>query len=51
MGVMAGLAYAVSANAKIDIGYRYVNMGAFAAGSPKKDGQISGVPHGTSVFA
>jgi opacity protein-like surface antigen len=38
--LMAGVAYAVSPNAKIDFGYRYVNMGTFAPGSPKKDGQI-----------
>lgn len=38
--LMAGVAYAISPNAKIDFGYRYVNMGTFAPGSPKKDGQI-----------
>lgn len=38
--VMAGIAYAVSPNAKIDFGYRYVNMGTFVPGSSKKDGEI-----------
>jgi opacity protein-like surface antigen len=38
--LMAGVSYAVSQNAKIDFGYRYVNMGTFASGSPKKDGEI-----------
>ncbi|MDP2357409.1 MAG: outer membrane beta-barrel protein [Beijerinckiaceae bacterium] len=38
--LMAGVAYAISPNAKLDFGYRYVNMGTFAPNSPKKDGQI-----------
>ncbi len=38
--LMAGVSYAVSPNAKIDFGYRFVNMGTFAPGSAKKDGEI-----------
>ncbi len=38
--LMAGVSYDISRNAKIDFGYRYVNMGTFASGSPKKDGEI-----------
>ena len=38
--LMAGVSYAVSPNAKIDFGYRYVNMGTFVGGAPKKDGDI-----------
>ena len=38
--LMAGIAYAISPNAKLDIGYRYVNMGKFSPGSPKKDGDV-----------
>ncbi|MFN3891585.1 MAG: outer membrane protein [Beijerinckiaceae bacterium] len=38
--LMAGVAYSVSSNTKVDFGYRYVNMGTFAANSPKKDGEI-----------
>lgn len=38
--VMAGVAYAISPNAKIDFGYRYINTGTFAPNAPKKDAQI-----------
>lgn len=38
--LMAGLAVDVSPNAKIDIGYRFVNMGSSVPGGAKKDGRI-----------
>lgn len=38
--LMAGISYAVSSNAKLDFGYRFVNMGSFAPNGPKKDGQV-----------
>ena len=31
--LMAGIAYDVSPNAKIDMGYRYVNLGKFGSGT------------------
>ncbi len=38
--IMAGLAYDVSPNAKIDFGYRFVNIGTFSPAAPKSDGRI-----------
>lgn len=38
--LMAGIAVDLSRNAKVDFGYRFVNMGTFAPGAPKSDGQL-----------
>ncbi len=38
--LMAGLALDVAANTKLDLGYRFVNMGTFSAGASKNDGKI-----------
>lgn len=38
--LMAGVAVDVAPNAKIDLGYRFLNLGSQAPGAPKKDGRI-----------
>lgn len=38
--LMAGLAYDISAHAKLDVGYRFLNQGTFAPGSAERDSKV-----------